>query len=376
VSSLAHQVIAEEKREAGIAEEMRILYVATTRARERLILTACENKKNCLQILTNGAALDDAAISEFQLKNCNKPLQWLLYGLSDQKILHEAFGTQLDKKFNDDKLIDLEIYEQSELGALSGYVDDLKKAKPQTPKAKASSKQKQVEDWTYDFIEAAHCPAKTSVTTLTHHNDEHFKADHSQALTRKPKAVLTDKIESQDKGKLIGTATHLIMAEIDLNEGISEESIEKTKADLIARGRIDSDIAKHITAKSIMSFFESDLGKLAVDRSNRIMREWPFSFAMPGCEWDENAESLKDESIIVQGIADLLIETADGIVLVDFKTDRISKSEVDKRAESYAKQLELYGLAAESILNKKVIGKWLYFMTVGCEFEIRRAAHK
>jgi len=65
----------------------------------------------------------------------------------------------------------------------------------------------------------------------------------------------------------------------------------------------------------------------------------------------------------------MLVQTPKGLVVIDFKTDDITAEEVTERAELYRRQLELYGRAASAILKAKLLGKWLYFLTPGCEFE-------
>ena len=66
----------------------------------------------------------------------------------------------------------------------------------------------------------------------------------------------------------------------------------------------------------------------------------------------------------------MLIETPRGLVVIDFKTDNITDGEVSKRAELYREQLGLYSKAAEAIMKAKVAGKWLYFLTPGCEIKL------
>jgi len=75
--------------------------------------------------------------------------------------------------------------------------------------------------------------------------------------------------------------------------------------------------------------------------------------------------------VVVQGIIDMLIITAGGIIIVDFKTDRIAADNAKKRAELYRSQLELYARAAGSILKKSVLAKWLYFLSCNIALEIR-----
>ncbi|MHC4575667.1 MAG: UvrD-helicase domain-containing protein [Planctomycetota bacterium] len=141
--SLAHQVIAEEKLAAALAEEMRILYVATTRARDRLILTASQKSDRCRHILYNGFLFGGRPIPQWQLRSCRSPLEWVLYGLCDQKNLHEVFETDLDAEVRDDGLFTIKLYERGELQGLSDFVRNLKAGGPkQTRPAGRKSKPK------------------------------------------------------------------------------------------------------------------------------------------------------------------------------------------------------------------------------------------
>ena len=85
-----------------------------------------------------------------------------------------------------------------------------------------------------------------------------------------------------------------------------------------------------------------------------------------------------DETIVVQGIIDMLAITKDGLIVVDFKTDHISASQVPERAENYREQLELYGRAAQAVLKKQLAGKWLYFLSpqVVCCVQGRKGKNK
>ncbi|MHC4312169.1 MAG: hypothetical protein ACYSW3_06850 [Planctomycetota bacterium] len=67
----------------------------------------------------------------------------------------------------------------------------------------------------------------------------------------------------------------------------------------------------------------------------------------------------------------MLVQTPRGLLVIDFKTDRITAAEVSQRAEFYRQQLELYGRAAGAILKEKILAKWLYFLTPAAEFEIK-----
>ncbi len=374
LSSLAHQVIQEEKKSTGLAEEMRILYVSTTRAKERLILTASEKHNKCRQIISNGFFFGEKPVPGWQLRTCQNPLEWILYALSDRKILHDAFDTGLAEETTGKDLFNFILHNHSDLRQLAEYIIRLKKGKPTRSKAtskKSRSKQKSIKlfaqvkkslDFRYRFSEAASLPAKSSVTQLSHGNDEYIKYDYTRAIERQPNALIkadTDSGISHD-GRLIGIATHLIISELDLAGSITKEAIKKKVEQLLADGAILPAVAEQIDAESILAFFDSELGRLTLNKANTVWREWPFTFALPASEWENS--SVTEDTIVVQGIIDLLVRTAQGVVVIDFKTDKIKAGQAQERAELYRRQLELYSKAACAILKNKPAGKWLYFM--------------
>ena len=82
------------------------------------------------------------------------------------------------------------------------------------------------------------------------------------------------------------------------------------------------------------------------------------------------ANQINNDTIIVQGIIDLLIQTPKGLVIVDFKTDQISAGRANERAELYRRQLELYGRAASAVMKTETIARWLYFLTPGVSIKV------
>jgi ATP-dependent helicase/nuclease subunit A len=393
LSSLAHQVIAEQKLARLLAEEMRILYVATTRARDRLVLTASQRQDRCRNIICDGFFFGGESIPHWRLRRCYSHLDWILYALSGQKALHSAFATQLSAQTGDDNLFSLRVYDSKELDQLSRFVLGLRadKGKEHTsPRRKPPTRRPETElllkvkdslAWRYQFADATLLPAKLSVTQLTHRSDEYTRLDYSGALQRQPKAVAAAEAGlSEPEAGLIGTATHLIIAQLDLAGPINKETIDKTAGRLLAGGAITQPVVEHIDTDSILTFFNSDLGRMVFDKANRVYREWPFTFALPAVArasspWStarpvlSEAEgmavplSTSDETIIVQGIIDMLIRTPGGLVIIDFKTDNITAKQVAERAELYRRQLELYSSAASAILKCETIARWLYFLS-------------
>ena len=380
LSSLAHQVIAEQKEATGLAEEMRVLYVATTRAKNRLILTASQKQKKCRDIVSGGFFFGGGAIPDWRLRACNSPLEWILCALSDRKVLHDAFETGLTERAGSDELFALKLHNQADLKELSEFVvslrdrkpdrarADSKKSRPKSTESKLLARVKKSLDWRYRFGDAPRLLAKRSVTQLTHGDDEYITFDYSRALERLPRAlaIAEPRVGRTPDGRLIGTATHLVISELDLAGPVTLEAIERTKEELLGHDAMAPAVAAHIDTESILAFFAGELGGLALDKSNTVWREWPFTF---GQRTGDSADAT-DETQVVQGIIDMLVRTPDGLVVIDFKTDKITAGQIGERAELYREQLEFYGKAACAILGVDSVKRWLYFLTPGRPIEV------
>ncbi len=417
--SLAHEVIGEKRLATMLAEEMRILYVATTRARERLILTAAQKRTDCGKILANGLLLGGDTIGDpkrdgsrlgtlpaWLLKPCKNALEWVLYGLSDQRVLHQAFATDLMANTRNQGLFDFRLYGDRELKDLSRFVLTLKldKAKSvfftrKTTSADEDGRRmlaqvKSMLTHKYPFAHAVHLAAKSSVTKLTHQDDLFAQRDYSEALDRQPVALAALSQRSMPEarlGRLAGTAAHLVLSSLDVKEPVTRPVIEKTRDRLVKEGAIPANLAGSIDTEAILAFFECKLGSLVRDKRHTVWQEWPFTFGLPANEsvcsvpvrasktgaegvppsnrgQDARDTTLHDvatsgkEIVVVQGLIDLLVRTPEGLLVIDFKTDRVSGEDVRKRAEVYRGQLELYARAAAAICRDKVLERWLYFL--------------
>lgn len=377
LASLAHQVISEQKLRAALAEEMRILYVAATRAKDRLILTACKRMNCCRQVVLNSFFFGDEKLGDWQLRCCSSFLEWILCGLGDQSSVHSVLETGFEKNCSDNDLFSIKIYGCYEQQKLSGYIESLRlTGKGEQKKLTEKFDKKQVGiikalkenlNWRYNFEAVSVLPAKRTVTQLTHSGDEFVSFDYSRALDRKPKAVLASDSADLVDSRLIGTAVHLLISKLDLRKPVTKKTVEETREKLLRANVVSSAAAERIDAESIVRFFESRLGKLTAEKGSEVWREWPFTFTLPVSDFNDSS----DETVIVQGIIDMLIVTPGGIVIIDFKTDNIGAEKAKERAELYRSQLEIYSRAAETIVKKKVLSKWLYFLNCGSAVEIK-----
>jgi ATP-dependent helicase/nuclease subunit A len=373
--SMANEVIAARKLSASLAEEMRIFYVALTRARERLILTAAQKAEKCRKLLRNGLAIRQGPLPEWMLSSCRSSLEWLLYGLSDRKEMHDAFQTGDSATLANTDLLSVHIVAAAEQDSLAEGIAAMKKNHfAGASNGGGNASDKEVADlltrvtssltWKYPSQAATQTCAKTSVTQLTHRGDEFAAIDYSAAFEQIPLTLKSDPDSLAIEPRTLGTATHLVIQSLDITRPVNEKAVRDTIGNLVSTGALGKDAAEAVDAGGIAAFFGMDVGKFVQANSGSVMREWPFTFAMPLAEYDPNAgDAATGEKVIVQGIIDLLVRLPERLVIVDFKTDRVSKNYAPQRAETYRGQIGLYGRAAGTILNCPVVEKWLYFLS-------------
>lgn len=367
LSSIAHQVIADEKKKTLIAEEMRILYVAMTRARERLVVCGSVKGKKAAAIVAGCAVLNDECPQGWQLNSAGCHLDWVLFGLGSQRQVQEVFDVESEGG-SDCRLFTVSMFEAGEInefvGGLRGKQERLKGLDEcgSDLGGKLLAKVKSSVGWEYAFGGSAGANAKMSVSELTHRGDEFSRFDLSDAFERLPQALREGGAETNVDPRQVGTATHLIIEKLDLAAGATLAAVKSLRDQLCDEGLIPEDAAAAVRCESIVAFFASEIGSLAVDPANSVVREWPFIYGLPAEEIDGQS---KGEVIVVQGIVDMVIETPEGLVVVDFKTDNVSAEGAFERAKIYQQQIDLYSRAAAGILGKKVVGSWLYFLRAG-----------
>ncbi|MGA2172828.1 MAG: helicase-exonuclease AddAB subunit AddA [Sedimentisphaerales bacterium] len=375
LDSMGWQVITERARRKSLAEEMRILYVAMTRAMDRLVLVGRKDSDSCRRILTASLLFGDSPVPHWYLASCKSHLDWILSALGRHPLLHNIFQTGQSIQSVGDDLFSVHFYDHPQLAQLAAQLSSLvcrsssKRVTSHEPRATTLlARLKQSLNWQYPFPGAPGLPAKRSVSQWTHRNDEFVKLDYSASLGRMPKSIL---LTEQIDGRTIGTATHLVISQLDLDKPITTDAINRLTTKLVADGAITQSVASQINAESIIKFFKTELGKETLGKNNLVWREWPFTFAVPASQWSEPAaHQTSDDYIIVQGIIDLLIKTPKGLLIVDFKTDNVSADQAPQRAELYRPQLALYAQAAAAITGQKTLSKWLYFLTPALAIEV------
>lgn len=358
----AHQLIRLNQSRPAIAEEMRILYVAMTRARDRLILTGSQDSAKCLARVSRVKGY--AQLPQFELLSAKSHLDWLLLAMSDTPTVAELFKSDRGGVAEDDLFVVSRV-PKAELDILASDIQQRKRRREKTVQLSSDAAGDSAAQpwfaalrrdltWRYPYAPMTELPAKFSVSALSHRDDEFSKPQFDDSFDFKP---LTH--EPHSSALELGSAVHLVFQHLPLSASIDDGAVEKTIAKLVAENQLAGSIARKIDPVDITHFFTTEPGQLALCHAAGIHREWPFTIAL---EVSALGLPCPDESVVVQGVIDMIIPTEAGLVIVDFKTDKISKEDVADRAARYLTQIALYARAAEAILKKPIAASFLYFL--------------
>ncbi|MCE5186199.1 MAG: helicase-exonuclease AddAB subunit AddA [Planctomycetaceae bacterium] len=363
--SMAHQVIADQRRRMNIAEEMRILYVALTRAREKLILTGSVRQSACVNRLQQVTALPQTP--EWVTADGQCHLDWVLNGLAQSPTLHRLYETGLEGQAGQLLKFHAERVSRQELESISSRILQTNRSlknmvKPAGKSAvnKAAVAFEHIRhnlQWSYPFEHALSINAKFSVSELVHR-----EGLSAAVFETKPSAVnaAAGRRQAQATAMEVGSAFHALFESLDLSRPIDAPAIEAVLKRLVDSGRVSQAAARQVEIASALSFFEHRLGQLTLRHAAGALREWPFTVALNA---QFAAAAADGDTVILQGIVDLIVPTSEGLIVVDFKTDRVTEPELTARSQGYAEQLRYYAGAAAAILRKPIFQTWLYYLT-------------
>ncbi len=341
--------------EKQLEEEMRILYVALTRARERLYVTA--NVKDSGEDLLEIAAKRKAYSSKYTVTHTFSFLEWILTALSgkDNSDICQLYFIEADK-IPEPSAKRLAVLLESKLGDDKGYGNEL------------SEKLR----FKYKYSELSRIPAKLSVSRLS--PDVLDEGDTAQRLFEDRRSVSTPAIFLSEKKEKVspserGTATHLFLQFCDF-ENLAKNGAAEELARLIEKRFLPQNAADTVFLEELQRFTESRLFARIL-KAKRVIREQRFNLLMSPSQFSRDEEfirSVGDELMAVQGVIDLLLIDTDGnISLLDYKTDRLSKKELESEEELrkkmtalHSEQLSYYKLAVERIFGSPLSSAEIY----------------
>ena len=344
-------------KEENISEEMRILYVALTRAKEKLIITGTskdyceeiEKKKEILKIYNS----KDGKINPILLKKYISYLDWLelvflnndikeLITIKEYKakdIIQREEKKEIQiRKFNFDRKINVEEYDKQFSWKYS------KKFATELPIKSTVSKIKEMQN------------EQINLEIL---NSETVNFDNLNSKEIGIASIIPNFIEKENviTGSRKGTLMHLFLQKIDFKENYTLEKLNKLKESLILKEIITSEEGESINIYKIQNFLNSDIAQ-KIKKCKRIEKEKAFCTKIQAKEIFEEAEN---EEILVQGIIDLYgVDEKNNIILVDYKTDFVESGKENILIQKYEKQLQIYKEALEKAYNLKVTETYIY----------------
>ena len=376
ISKLA---LREKLLEENLSEEMRILYVALTRAKEKIYVTGIkkdfEKNKEKMSDLVDIYKKENGKINPILIKKYKNYIDWILL-----VYMYNFENTKEIMKVNTLKrreiLKDLKTEEEEKIDIFKLLEENSKNV---TDEEILELKNKLI--FEYKFKGLSDIPTKESVTNIVHKNvgkevnlikkEEHLEAkedfeEESEITFPKPKFLIgteEEKITSAKKGTLI----HLCMKNLQFGREYNLEDVKELINDLEARKIITDKEKESINPWVILKFTKSNIWK-ELKEAKEYHKEEPFYINIPA---NEVIESTLDENILVQGIIDLYYVTKDGeLVLLDYKTDFINEGEEQILIDRHKPQLMLYKRALESGINKKVDKIYIYSTKLGKEILI------
>ena len=376
--TLTREAIKNVIRNENISEEMRILYVALTRAKEKLIITGISNdyakQLEDIEQQKNIYARKDGKINPILVKKYKTYLDWILL-------------VYLYEQANTEELLELNRIEQNSILEYKMENDEKENTSQkviQTLNQKIIDKNKinkikeQIE-YEYPNKLAIDIPTKSSVTKIKQmknkqlgidfenlDNEENVSTEAKIIAFEKPKFLQEEK-DNQITNAQKGTLTHLCLQKLKPKEEYNLEKIQTLIQNLEMNKIITEKEREAINPYKILQFTKSKIWE-QLKNAKEYYQERPFYINVPASEiYNEDIE----ENVLVQGIIDLyFVNEIGNIVLVDYKTDYVENGKELELVEKYKNQLELYKQALEEALNTKVDKVYIYSVYLEKEIEI------
>lgn len=357
--TLAKKALAIKAKNEAISEEMRILYVALTRAKEKLIIVGRQkdvNKKMSekQKLLEIYSTIDGNKINPYLLQKYKTYLDWLelIYlkeGVANTKNL---FTVNINKR------------EKTSVKIENGVEDISKKIIEESNKnndEQEKEKIKEILNWQYKHQSIEGIPTKTSVSKLKE------KREQEVQITQEPKFI-NEEVKTKLTGAQKGTLIHLCLQKMKETEEYNLEKITELIEELKDKEIITEIEVQNIDKEKLLEYTNSQLWT-ELKQAKEIHKEHPFYINIKASRIYNQINKEDDEEILVQGVIDLFfIDKDDKLILVDYKTDYVQNE--NELVEEYKGQLDLYKEALEQSLDKKVDRMCIYSVYLNKLIEI------
>ena len=370
-TTIARDAVALRLRRQLRAEEMRLLYVAMTRAEHKLILFSAVNglggqlstlagQAQCPpppRQMASARSMSDWVLTPVLCRRDSTPLWAGLDAPRPNPPVDEGYPWDI-------RLLSGADYEHPQgLGGGSAQTE----AGTRLPDGLTERL-----SWRYPHQSCAAIPSKLTATQLKGREKDAEAAENAVEL--RPAAPQTTLRRPVFEGQRPltpaqrGTALHMVMQYLNFDRTNSLDEIADEVARLVSGQYITPQQGEAVNPADILGFFQSGLGQ-RLRKSQRVEREFKFSLLAPAADYYQEAEP--GEEVLLQGVVDCWFAEADGTVtVVDFKTDRVTEDTVIHRAEEYRPQLDAYTRALSQAAGVTVGRRCLWFFSVCHEVEL------
>ena len=353
--TIARRAIAAKAASEGLSEELRVLYVAMTRARDRLIMTYADQRLD--GTLTDIALRLDLCPPELLTRDVSCPGEWVLQAALRRAEAGELFargGRPMQTAVS-------EIPWRICVGqAQFAAADAGKTVEAEHEQPVPKDQLQRIADhlaFVYPHQAATAMPSKQTATQLKGRAKDEEAAENSGVKTNLQRNWRTPAFcGSAGYGKEYGNAVHRVLQYIRYEACSSPEGVEQELTRLQQAGFISQEQKQSLSAERMFRFFDSELGRKLRSGCD-VLREFKFSILDDGGSY---GEGLYGEQVLLQGVVDCALIEQDGITLIDFKTDRVTEQTLDTVLRRYKPQTDAYALALSRIYQLPVKEKYLY----------------
>lgn len=354
--NIIRDAVYQKNKLNDISEELRVLYVAMTRAREKLIMVS--TVKNIESNLNKFAAQisNSKKITEYTVNCVTSISQWLMISA----LRHPSGNILRNLAQCDDQCVVMDNFTPWQIRVVNPIIETSEKAEeekivPLVDKV-LLQKIKNNCDFIYDNQEENLIPAKITVTAMA--------GELKETSLSRPSFLSYKGLTPAERG----TALHNYMQFADFGKAVNNPEMELKR--LVDNGFITKEQGEVVNLKKVKKFLQSDIG-IRISKSKDVKKEYRFSTSIPAIMVNPLlSDKYKDIPVILQGAVDCLFVEDGKIYIVDFKTDRTSSPE--ELVESYQMQLLLYAKALRDISGMEIGGCYLYSLTMdkSCPVEL------
>ena len=365
--TLKKNVMKRRMELEALGEELRVLYVALTRAKEKLILTASSRKLEDRIAKWSTVAAEHGAIPYTILTLASSYLDWILMSIPEKNpwILYqmETLSDQIAREIGTQIRQTLS---REWLRWLAGEDSHLSNDENHPNTQNRLENIRQIESiinsnyhFQYPYLDDLSLNTKMSVSEL---KKKGMEEEEEEMVFLPTLPVFMEKEQEEKGGATRGTAYHRVLQLLPFERAMSRQELNAFPANLAAEGRMDAEAAALVRGSDLAKLTASSLGKRMqrAAAAGKLYREKQFVIGIPAREmgdWDS------DERILIQGIIDAFFEEDGKLVLVDYKTDYVENSDILIRR--YEAQVRYYTRALEQMTGKRVAERYLYSFRFG-----------